>query len=226
MGFNVGGFLQRYAPYIGAGIGSLIPIPGVGTAVGGAIGGILGGAVSANTGNFETDPAKLNPANGTGIQDMIRRQEGRNIDKEAASATRNSGVGFDMGQFTQAAAIRGAGRNAFGTIMLESRERAARERGQFTLNQRDSISRGRDSMLQQLMQSLIGANAQANTLAFQSSVNANDRRDSYLDAALGTAAQFGLDYLKGPQTPTPTTVTTNKPAEVAPKSDDEGGYFR
>lgn len=183
-----GSFLKRYAPYIGAAVGSVVP--GVGTAIGGAVGGLIGGAISTNENNAPTDPADLNPASGTALNSLLAQQQGRNIGQEAQTLAQQSGVGFDAGQFSQAAAIRGAGRNAFGKLLAESRERAQQQRGQFSLNARQQLGQERDQNLLNLTQTQIGANQFAIGQSAANTQQANDRSDSFLNSALGVGANL------------------------------------
>lgn len=91
------------------------------------------------------------------LEALSGRLQGVDIEGRALRDTRAAGIGFDQDQFTQNAAVRGAGRNSFGVLRQEAQERGQQDFATAAQGRMDQL---RDQNYQQQLgtaNSLIGA---------------------------------------------------------------------
>ena len=213
MPFGIGNFLGRNAGIIGSVVGGAAGsvLPGIGTSAGAALGGALGGALQTGTNNPKPRVGPLqnyNPLQGTDLSSLISAQINRNLGRESYNAARAQGIGFSRGNFEASNAIRGAGRNAFGSLLQEAQERGQLQRADFMSADMDRRFLSQQQALsayvgQQIAgnQFAIGAREGAIDRRFQSQLAANDRGDSYFNSLLsavgGYAVERGIPGLGG-----------------------------
>jgi hypothetical protein len=179
--------LGRNAGPIGAGIGAAVGGP-AGRAMGGFIGGAIGGAFQVNVGNPSTSNADNDPAEGSILDSLIKRQQGRNLNSEALAMLRPLMVG--AGDIAKQNAVRGAGRNAFGSLLREGQESASQKLGSMAKDTALLLQNQQFSALNDLLKSQLGSRQNMIQNKFGAQVEGNNRRDSFLNAVMGSAAQF------------------------------------
>lgn len=175
-------FLGRNAGIIGAGASF---IPGVGPGVGMALG-ALGGAIQTSTNNPSTAASANDPLYGTALMDLIQTQQNRNTTQELYNALSPSMVG--AGDIASSNAVRGAGRNSFGTLLLQGLRQSQMQVGSQIQSGLTAMNDQQQSALAQLVGMQIGGNQNRIQNQFGAQVEGNNRRDSFLNALLSIAA--------------------------------------
>ena len=70
------------------------------------------------------------------LNTSLQRQD---INAQAMRDVRSSGVGYDQGQFDQSNAIRGAGRNTYGSLQLEGQQQLGRQSATAYMGRQDEL---------------------------------------------------------------------------------------
>ncbi len=106
------GLAKKALPFVGGALGSLIPIPGVGTAVGSALGGALSKALELETQGLELEDQEFEMARrfvriaSTAVQNVASAPEGMSdeavVNEALTSATRQHVPGLKYGSGTGA----------------------------------------------------------------------------------------------------------------------------
>jgi len=133
-----------------------LALAGVGAGVSILSGLFAGNAARRAARSLSTDPDDFDPGSGA-FDRLISQQQGRNLGQESQQQARNQGYGYDQGQFEQSAAIRGAGRNAFGKLGLEAREQGQERFAGAAEGIRGNLANERMGAMERLMAQRVGA---------------------------------------------------------------------